>query len=272
MTLSWRCRRGLVPRRHVPVRSSLPPGTPLDGFEITPCSGVSATGFIHSARDRRLARTLTVREYMPVGLAQRLRNEAVPRIGAKLAFDAGLRRFMSDAQRLQRTPHPSLVQIERLHQEGGTAYLVMPAHAARSLSESFGAVPPTLHARRVASSPGCVASAMPWRPCTARPTCRTARSSRRGCASTSRAGCCSARPAARAGRSPRPCRRRSTCAAPGTRPRTVDQWLVSIGLCDRRSRRRLAGESLLLQTAGTGAVAPRPPPQWAPERCGARAA
>lgn len=127
-----------------PARSSLPPGTPLDGLEIVRCIGVCATGFVYSVHDRQRGRALSVREYMPMGLSQRVRNAVRPRVGAQAAFEAGLRCFCTDAQRVQRTAHPSLVEVERLLHAGETAYVVMPARAGRGLYQSLGAEPPTL--------------------------------------------------------------------------------------------------------------------------------
>lgn len=134
-----------------PARSSLPPGTPLENLEIVQCIGVSATGFVYSAHDRERGRALSVREYMPMALSQRLRNDVRPRVGAQAAFEAGLRRFCADAQRVQRSAHPSLVEVERVLHAGDTAYVLMPARAGRGLYESLGAGPPTLHVRRVES-------------------------------------------------------------------------------------------------------------------------
>jgi serine/threonine protein kinase len=319
-----------------PARSSLSPGTLLDGLEIVQCSGVSATGFVYSARDRRSGRMLTVREYMPMGLAQRLHTEVVPRAGAQPAFEAGLRRFYLDAQRLQRVAHPSLVAVERLSQQGGTAYLVMPAYAGRGLYENFGAVPPTLHARRVESWLRGVSDAMAALHREANLPHGAVKPSRLfineegrlvlGVPDGARWKIAEAVPSALnvrspwlapeqlhggvlgpwtdiyalgavaywllSGQAPTPARERlprglqptlaslagATWPKPwlqgieaslsldaGLRPRTIEQWLEVMGLCDRRSRRRVPGESLLLQSARSSAP-PRPPapPQWLP--------
>lgn len=329
------------------ARSSLPPGTSLDGLEIVQCIGVSATGFVYSAHDRQRARALAVREYMPMGLSQRVRRDVRPRVGAQPAFEAGRRRFCADAQRVQRTAHPSLVQIERVLHAGETAYVVMPARAGRGLYDSLGVVPPTLHTRRIESwlrgigdavaalhreanlphgaikpsrlfvndegrlvlglpdgtrwkiaetMPSALNVQSPWLApeqlqggalgpwtdiyalgavahwlLTGRPPMAARERRPRGLqptlASLAGANC------------PKPWLQgieASLSLDPGVRPRTIDHWLEAMGLADRRSRRRVVGESLLLQGSGaTIAASPRlpTPPQWqAPARQTAQAA
>jgi serine/threonine protein kinase len=235
---------------------------------------------------------------------------------------------------VQRTAHPSLVEIDRVIRSGETAYVVMPARAGRSLYESLGAAPPTLHVRRVESwlrgigdalaalhrevnlphgaikpsrlfvnDEGRLVLGLPdgarWKIAEAVPAALNVQSpwfapeQLHGGALGPWTDIYALGALAHwliTGQAPTAARERrprglhpslaslaganwpkpwlqaieaSLSLDAGVRPRSIDHWLDVMGLCDRRSRRRRPGESLLLQSAGVS-MRPRPldPPQW----------
>jgi hypothetical protein len=116
---------------------ALRPGTRLGEFEILRVLGVGGFGIVYLAMDHALERQVAIKEYMPAAMAARGDGELVSlRSQAHLeTFGIGLRSFVNEAKLLARFDHPSLVKVYRFWEANGTAYMVMPYYAGRTLKE-----------------------------------------------------------------------------------------------------------------------------------------
>ena len=118
-------------------QGALRPGTRLGEFEILRVLGVGGFGIVYLAMDHALERQVAIKEYMPAAMAARGDGEQVSlRSQAHLeTFGIGLRSFVNEAKLLARFDHPSLVKVYRFWEANGTAYMVMPYYAGRTLKE-----------------------------------------------------------------------------------------------------------------------------------------
>ncbi|SHN35750.1 serine/threonine-protein kinase [Rhizobacter sp. OV335] len=118
-------------------QGALRPGTRLGEFEILRVLGVGGFGIVYLAMDHALERQVAIKEYMPAAMAARGDGDQVSlRSQAHLeTFGIGLRSFVNEAKLLARFDHPSLVKVYRFWEANGTAYMVMPYYAGRTLKE-----------------------------------------------------------------------------------------------------------------------------------------
>jgi hypothetical protein len=123
---------------------ALPAGTRRGGIELLRVLGDGGFGIVYAARDINLDRRVAVKEYLPSTLATRTPNAdvVVAAQSARPHFEAGLRSFLNEARLLARFDHPSLVKVLQYWESNGTAYMVMPLHAARTLRQRLRAGPP----------------------------------------------------------------------------------------------------------------------------------
>ncbi|KQU80689.1 MULTISPECIES: serine/threonine-protein kinase [unclassified Rhizobacter] len=118
-------------------QGALRPGTRLGEFEILRVLGVGGFGIVYLAMDHALERQVAIKEYMPAAMAARGDGDQVSlRSQSHLeTFGIGLRSFVNEAKLLARFDHPSLVKVYRFWEANGTAYMVMPYYAGRTLKE-----------------------------------------------------------------------------------------------------------------------------------------
>ena len=115
----------------------LPEGTRLMEYEIRRVLGKpGGFGVTYLALDTNLDHEVAIKEYLPVEFALRMADGqiAVRSEEDAAAFDWGRRCFLNEARLLARFNHPNVVQVHRLFEANGTAYIVMDYVRGRSLA------------------------------------------------------------------------------------------------------------------------------------------
>ena len=114
----------------------LAPGTRLDGLDIERVLGAGGFGVTYLARDLGLDAWRAVKEYLPLNWGERRQDGTVgPRTGSDAEdYRWGLERFLDEARMLARFKHPHIVQVHRVFEAGGTAYMVMEYVEGRTLA------------------------------------------------------------------------------------------------------------------------------------------
>jgi len=132
---------------HLPtlLRDVLSPGTRLDKdtYEIEYALGRGGFGITYRARHIILEQPVAIKEYYPQELVHRdisTGNLTVPQNQADI-FQGWLDRFLREGRMLARLNHPSLVRVQDLFTERGTAYLVMELIAGETLRQVLDAQP-----------------------------------------------------------------------------------------------------------------------------------
>ena len=116
---------------------ALPAGTRVAEFEVRRMLGSGGFGIVYLAWDHALEREVALKEYMPGTLAGRgtgLQVSVRSSSGAD-TYALGLRSFINESRLLARFDHPSLVKVYRFWEDNGTAYMVMPHYAGRTLRQ-----------------------------------------------------------------------------------------------------------------------------------------
>lgn len=124
----------------------LPEGSRLMEYEIRRVLGrPGGFGVTYLALDTNLDHEVAIKEYLPVEFALRMVDGqiAVRSEEDAAAFDWGRRCFLNEARLLARFDHPNVVQVHRLFEANGTAYIVMDYVRGHSLTEELRAGPIT---------------------------------------------------------------------------------------------------------------------------------
>lgn len=126
----------------------LPPRTILrEQYLIGRALGHGGFGITYLAWDIGLQSRLAVKEFMPAGVAGRLDGiKATPLSDtAREEYEWGLERFLEEARVLKKSNHPSIVSVDTVFRDNGTAYLVMEylegMNFAEFLRRRGGAIP-----------------------------------------------------------------------------------------------------------------------------------
>ena len=116
-------------------------GTRLEEFEVERELGAGGFGVTYLAHDRSLDRQVAIKEYLPHDWATRHPDGAVGPWSATHAenYRWGLERFLEEARVLARLHHPHVVQVYRVIEARGTAYMVTEYVEGRSLAEALQA-------------------------------------------------------------------------------------------------------------------------------------
>ena len=129
--------------RDGPWSHTLPPGTWLEGLEITGLIGEGGFGIVYLAYDASLERQVAVKEYMPSSLAGRAAGTwqvSVKSERHRDTFESGLKSFVNEARLLARFDHPALVKVFRFWEANGTAYMAMPYYEGPTLKSALAAL------------------------------------------------------------------------------------------------------------------------------------
>ena len=119
----------------------LAPGTRLEEFAIERELGAGGFGVTYLAYDHSLGRRVAIKEYLPHDWGTRRTDGGVgPRSSAHAKdYSWGLDRFLEEARVLARLHHPHIVQVYRVIEAWGTAYMVTEYVEGRSLAEALRA-------------------------------------------------------------------------------------------------------------------------------------
>jgi non-specific serine/threonine protein kinase len=127
------------------VTDSSPPSTPdalpigmlLGDFKITNVIGFGGFGMVYLAYEKLLDRTVAIKEYLPVSIAGRVGDQTVRvrSLDQLETYEAGLRSFVREAQLQARFSHPAMLEVYRVWEQNGTAYMAMRYYPGTSLRE-----------------------------------------------------------------------------------------------------------------------------------------
>lgn len=115
----------------------LPVGFQLGDFSIKSIAGDGGFSIVYLAEDTFLGRTVAIKEYLPTSVAARGRDLVTvqPRSDNAVAgFQAGLRSFIREAKLLAQFSHPAIVEVYRVWEQNGTAYIAMRFLRGETLS------------------------------------------------------------------------------------------------------------------------------------------
>ncbi len=120
---------------------ALPIGTVLGDFAITGLIGEGGFGIVYLAYEATLDRTVAIKEYLPVTIAARTAEltVAVRSHGNRDAYTAGLQSFLREARMQARFSHPAMLEVYRVWEQHGTAYMAMryyPGDTLRNLRKA----------------------------------------------------------------------------------------------------------------------------------------
>ncbi|MEO7254022.1 MAG: serine/threonine-protein kinase [Casimicrobium sp.] len=116
---------------------ALPVGTALGEFTITGVIGEGGFGTVYLAYEATLDRTVAIKEYLPVAIAARSGDHTVlvRSDGNREAYAAGLQSFMREARLQARFSHPAMLEVYRVWEQNGTAYMAMRYYPGESLRD-----------------------------------------------------------------------------------------------------------------------------------------
>lgn len=116
---------------------ALPVGTRLDDFVVTGVIGAGGFGTVYLAREETLDRTVAIKEYLPNAIAARAATQAVvPRSQShREGYVAGLQSFMREARLQAQFSHAALLEVYRVWEQNGTAYMAMRYYPGTSLRD-----------------------------------------------------------------------------------------------------------------------------------------
>jgi serine/threonine protein kinase len=116
---------------------ALPAGARLAEFEIIRMLGEGGFGIVYLAFDQQLHRHVAIKEYFPSSYAVRRDEQTITALSPNHVetYRAGMASFIEEARLLARFEHPALVKVLRYWEANGTAYMVMPHYAGRTLRD-----------------------------------------------------------------------------------------------------------------------------------------
>ena len=112
-------------------------GTALGEFTITDVIGEGGFGTVYLAYEETLDRTVAIKEYLPVTIAARASDQTVlvRSDGNREAYAAGLQSFIREARLQARFSHPAMLEVYRVWEQNGTAYMAMRYYPGESLRD-----------------------------------------------------------------------------------------------------------------------------------------
>lgn len=114
---------------------ALPIGTVLGDFAITGLIGEGGFGIVYLAYEATLDRVVAIKEYLPVMIAARTAEQtvAVRSHGNREAYVAGLQSFLREARLQASFSHHAMLEVYRVWEENGTAYMAMRYYPGETL-------------------------------------------------------------------------------------------------------------------------------------------
>ncbi len=108
-------------------RKPLSEGDSVAVYRIERTLGSGGFGLTYLARDRYLDRLVALKEYMPLGLSQRLEDGGVGALGPAQedSFSDGLKRFLTEARLLGQVDHPNVARVLSAFEFNGSGYMAM---------------------------------------------------------------------------------------------------------------------------------------------------
>lgn len=106
---------------------ALPAGTMLLDYRLDRVLGSGGFGITYRAHNVRLDTTVAIKEYFPISLAVRTKENSVisrPELG-EASYTWGRDRFVHEATSLARLQHPNIVGVDYMFHTNGTAYMVL---------------------------------------------------------------------------------------------------------------------------------------------------
>jgi serine/threonine protein kinase len=133
---------------------ALPVGYVLDNYRIEHMLGnKGGFGITYLAFDQSLLKNVAIKELLPDGIAVRMNGRVVPQSHETAdLWEWALDAFKREARMLANFKHPNIVQVHRLLEANGTAYIVMEFLDGQSLEsylKQLGPFPPEAELRRI---------------------------------------------------------------------------------------------------------------------------
>jgi TPR repeat protein/serine/threonine protein kinase len=120
---------------------TLPVGIDVEQYEIKDVLGAGGFGITYKGWDNRLHRDVAVKEFLPVELAVRGKDDisVQPRDAkTRKEYTFGLKKFLEEARMLARFKEPNIVRVTNFLEANGTAYLVMDYEEGETLAQYLG--------------------------------------------------------------------------------------------------------------------------------------
>jgi formylglycine-generating enzyme required for sulfatase activity len=124
----------ITSQRHV-----LPIGYKLLWYRVEKVLGIGGFGITYLATDTNLNRKVAIKEYMPLNLAVRAKDNSIhcPAEDHYEMYRWGLERFVSEARALAKFNHPNIVRVHSIFEHNNTAYMAMEYEQGEHLNERF---------------------------------------------------------------------------------------------------------------------------------------
>jgi serine/threonine protein kinase len=102
-------------------------GTQVLDYSVENILGSGGFGITYRAFDRRLDRTVALKEYFPAALAMRIDGATVATRPDSMdgAYAWGLEKFLHEAMSLAKLQHSNIVGVSKLFRANGTAYMAI---------------------------------------------------------------------------------------------------------------------------------------------------
>jgi serine/threonine protein kinase len=118
-------------------RNALKQGYQLHWYTIKEILGQGGFGITYLAHDNNLDEDVAIKEYLPIELAVRERDDSVQPIteDRNKNYEWGLDRFIKEARTLSKFKHPNIVRVRSVSEENNTAYMVMEYEQGETLQD-----------------------------------------------------------------------------------------------------------------------------------------